>query len=132
MTMQSVGFLHPAGLAPEKTTHAVTGAEDGSLVVWDVTVGLASKGGEGGVCNLIRIVPAHAADGYPSAAVNAICSHDMGIVTGGDDGRVILWSHQLQRLFEFNLRKQHIDAFDAVRPEIVSLSMHGLRRELLV
>ena len=124
ITLKSIGWLHPEGLGPDKLTRCVAGATDGSLVCWDhrsASVDAARTTSE-----------AHSADGHPSAAVNAICSHSKGVVTGGDDGRVIMWSHQLVRLFEFHLRRAHIEVFDPVSPEVTSLSLHEGRRELLV
>lgn len=66
---------------------------------------------------------AHHADGAPSCSINTICSYTKGIVTGGNDGRVILWSHQLEPLYEFHLKRAHVEMFDAVLPQVVTLSM---------
>ena len=112
VVMRAIGFLHPEGLGIEKKVHVVTGTDDGTLLTWDMKTN-----------KCISKLQAHTTDGAPSAAINCIASYTKGIVTGGNDGRIILWDHRLTKMYEFHLKKAHIDAFDCILPQITSISL---------
>ena len=112
VTMRAIGFIHPEGLGLEKRCDVVTGTDDGTLLTWDMKTNKCTK-----------TTQAHTADGAPSAAINCICSHTKGIVTGGNDGRILLFDHRLTKLYEFHLKRAHVDAFDAILPQVTSISL---------
>ena len=112
VTMRALGFLQPNGFGTSKVCHVVSGTDEGTLLTWDIQTH-----------KCLKSLQAHHKDGAPSCAINSICSHTNGIVTGGNDGRILLWTHQLELMYEFELKRKHVDNFNALLPQITSISM---------
>ena len=77
-------------------------ADDGSIIEWE-----ADKAAE-------AVRNGHAKGPCRSGACTTIFSFDTGIVSGGNDGKVILWTHQLAPTFVYDLKGAHIELFDVL------------------
>ena len=109
--LHCAAFCYPNGKGDGKPVNCVTGAEDGRLIEWDDDKAIDAV--EGG----------HTQGPGRSGACTTIYAYDKGIVSGGNDGRVILWTHQLEITFIFDLKGAHVEAFDVLVPEIRSVSV---------
>ena len=90
-TVVSIAYL---GVDP------VTGMSDGSIILWksrtSAKIENAHAGAVTAMCSLVQ----RTAPGSNSAAS---ADADPRIITGGKDGKVLIWNMQLQSLFEFDL-----------------------------
>jgi WD40 repeat protein len=112
-SLHCIDFCYPDGKDEEddetRTIHCITGADDGSIIEWeeDKAIDKATNGHNKGPCR--------------SGACTTLFAYARGIVSGGNDGKVILWTHQLVPTFVFDLRGKDIEAFDVLVPEVRSV-----------